>query len=96
MIVQVTIHGDATVLRQAADLLGKRRAAARAFVIPADNEQYSAAIDSGAIKALHNAGFTICAPGTLEPAVAEGETTLRHPDTPLADLINACAKGDRQ
>jgi homoaconitase/3-isopropylmalate dehydratase large subunit len=99
MIVQVTIRGDAGTLRQAADLLAKRVVGrgARAFAIPADNEQYSAAIDNGAIKTLVQAGFTICAPGTPDPAAANGEKDVRHPGIALPEVIDGCCNaGDRQ
>jgi hypothetical protein len=99
MIVQVTIRGDAGTLRQAADLLGKRVVAqgTRAFVIPAETEQYSAAIDNGAIKALTRAGFIICAPGTPDPAIADGERDIRHPGATLPEAIDGCCgAGDRQ
>jgi homoaconitase/3-isopropylmalate dehydratase large subunit len=89
--LQVVIEGDAAALRQAAALAtGKRlRYGVRAFVIPADNEQYAAAIDNGAIKTLIHAGFTICAAGTSTPALAPQETLLRYPDNDIAGVMEA-------
>jgi homoaconitase/3-isopropylmalate dehydratase large subunit len=87
---QVVIRGDAVALNQAADALNGRcvRTGVRAFVVPADAAAFSEAIDSGAIADLQAAGFVICNPGT-EPALAQGETGLTVPDSPLADTLNA-------
>ena len=88
---QVTIRGDAGKLREFADGLNGRRVrdGVRAFAIPADNESYSEAIDNGAIKALHTAGFTICNPGTTDPATAQGETTKTWPGEQLDTLLKS-------
>lgn len=89
MATQVTIRGNAAALLQAAKALGKRSAkpGVRAFVIPQDNEQYGEAIDNGAIRTLHKAGFVICAPNTPEPTIVEGETALAYPGAYLADVL---------
>lgn len=88
---QLTLRGDATALRHAADTLAARKLspAVRAFVIPADNEAYAEAIDNGAIAALHAAGFIICAPGTIDPALATGEVGMRIPGDKPADSMDA-------
>jgi homoaconitase/3-isopropylmalate dehydratase large subunit len=63
------IKGDAEALRKAATELESTPPGpdTPVFVIPTDNEQYSLAIDNGAIATLHKAGATICAPGTPDP-----------------------------
>ena len=88
---QLTLRGDATDLRHAADTLASRKLspAVRAFVIPADAQAYAEAIDNGAIEALHAAGFIICAPGTPEPALATGEVGSRIPGDEPADSMDA-------
>jgi homoaconitase/3-isopropylmalate dehydratase large subunit len=88
---QVTIRGDAAALSRVAEALAGRRLQrdVRAFVIPDDAAAYSEAIDGGAIAALHGAGFVICAPGTDDPALAQGEMGLRVPDSSLADTMDA-------
>lgn len=91
MAQQLTIRGDAESLRAAADAFsGKHlKPGVRAFAIPDDNEQYSSAIDNGAIKLLRAAGVVICAPGTPEPALAPGESGLSHPGTPIGEIVAA-------
>lgn len=86
---QLLITGDAHALDAAATALAGRRikAGVRAFAMPADNEQYVAAIDSGAIKALHAAGVVICAPGTPPPALAPGEAQIDITSEGLAKLL---------
>lgn len=88
---QVTIRGDAAALMQAAEALAGRKLqpSVRAFVTPADAAAYSEAIDNGAIEALHSAGFVICAPGTPDPALAQGEIGMRLPGTALGDMMEA-------
>ncbi|MBK8207888.1 MAG: hypothetical protein IPK87_14020 [Planctomycetes bacterium] len=89
MAQQLTIRGNAATLRAAADALsGKHvKPGVRAFAIPDDNEQYSSAIDNGAIKLLRAAGVVICAPGTPEPALAPGDEGLAVPGATLADVV---------
>jgi hypothetical protein len=72
---QVTVRGDAAALKQAADTLAGRRLqpGVRAFAIPTDATAYGEAIDNGAIQTLLDAGFIVCAPGTGDPALAQGE-----------------------
>ena len=65
----IIIAGDAAAMLEAAAKAGWP-AGARVFVVPADAEAYSAAIDSGAIGALHKAGAVICAPGSVPAAPA--------------------------
>jgi len=88
---QVTVRGDANALRDFAEALAGKpvRDGVRAFVIPADTEAYSEALDSGAITALHDAGFTICNPGTPEPALAQGEFELSVPGAELTEVVEA-------
>jgi hypothetical protein len=88
---QVTVRGDAAALRDAADklLAHKLNTSVRGFVIPTDAIAYSEAIDNGAISVLHAAGFVICSPGTVDPALAQGEIAMRVPETPLSDMIEA-------
>lgn len=94
MATQATIRGNAETLLQAAKALGKRKVkpGTRAFVIPQDNEQYAEAIDNGAIRALHKAGFTICAPNTPGPALAEGDTDVAYPGEVLEELLSEATK----
>ncbi len=94
MIRQATICGDASTLKRAADRLGARKVAAgpRAFAIAPDLEQYAAAIDNGAVAALHKAGFVICAAGAAVPAAAPGEAVMVHPGEELEDVITACCE----
>jgi len=60
------IRGDAEALKRAADQHPPKPGEV-VFVIPDDLEQYSLAIDNGAVAELHRAGATICAPGTPDP-----------------------------
>jgi hypothetical protein len=78
---QVTVRGDAAILQTVADALRGRalQAGVRGFVIPADAPAYAEALDNGALAALHAAGFVICAPGTLDPALAPGEFGMNLP-----------------
>ena len=88
---QVTVSGDAKVLKEFAEALAGRpvREGVRAYVIPSSAEAYSEALDSGAIAALHDAGFTICDPATPEPALAQGEFELSIPGTELTEVVEA-------
>lgn len=88
---QVTLRGDAALLKQAAEALHGRplRAGVRGYVIPDNAEFCTEAIDNGAVTALHQAGFVICSPGTKDPALAQGEFGLAHPGAELSEVIEA-------
>ncbi|MCG3182574.1 MAG: hypothetical protein ICCCNLDF_00638 [Planctomycetes bacterium] len=92
---QVTLRGGAALLKQAAEALAGKplRAGVRGYVIPADSEAYTEAIDNGAILTLHKAGFVICSPGTKDPAMAQGEFGLAFPGAELNDVIQAILAG---
>ncbi|MBZ0136232.1 MAG: hypothetical protein K8I27_07660 [Planctomycetes bacterium] len=92
---QVTLRGNAPALREFADALAGKavRAGVRACVIPDSAEAYSEAIDNGAITTLHDAGFTICNPGTPDPALAQGEFGLSVPGAELTDVVEAIRAG---
>lgn len=92
---QVTLRGDAALLKQAAEALAGKplRAGVRGYVIPADAEACTEAIDNGAISALHQAGFTICDPATPKPALAQGEFELAIPGAELNEVVEAIRAG---
>lgn len=92
---QVTLRGDAALLKQAAEALAGKplRAGVRGYVIPADVDACTEAIDNGAITALHNAGFTICDPATPNPALAPGEFELAIPGAELNEVVEAIRAG---
>jgi hypothetical protein len=92
---QVTVRGDADALKEFAGALAGKpvREGVRAYVIPADAEAYSEALDSGAIGALHDAGFSICDPAMPEPALAPGEFELSVPGAELTEVVEAIRAG---
>ncbi|MCB9933505.1 MAG: hypothetical protein H6841_08800 [Planctomycetes bacterium] len=88
---QVTLRGDAKALKEVAEALAGKplHAGVRGYVIPADADAYTEAIDNGAIAALHQSGFTICDPATPKPALAQGEFELAIPGANLTEVVEA-------